>query len=132
MVNRAVTGPPEGGKPGKPASPLAAVWLAIETLTRRLIAQEARPVARNGIDGKAGMVGPQGERGERGEPGPQGEPGKDVDIDAVRTIAAEEVAKAIAALPQPEQRKRKTTVTKHDAQGRILEYVQEDIGASPT
>lgn len=131
IVNRAVTGPPDGGKP--PASPLAAIWRGIEAITGRLIALEARPLARNGIDGAAGKDGKDGEpgaRGERGEPGaagPHSEPGKDADPSVIRQIAAEEIAKALAALPAPEQRKRKTIVTKHDDKGRILEFVQEDV-----
>ena len=97
IVNRAANGPPEGPKPD--VSPIAAVWGGIEAIARRLVALEARPIAR------------------------------EVDPNIIRQIAAEEVAKAIAALPAPApaQRKRRTVVTKHDSEGRIQEFIQEDI-----
>lgn len=79
--------------------PLATIERLLDTLFARVHALEMRPLARNGMNGK------------------------DADPELVRQIVAEEVAKTIAALPK---RKRVTKVTKHDDQGRILEFEQEE------
>ena len=99
VTNRAL-GPP---KPSQPDSPLAAVWRAIEVLAKKHIDLSARVIrdGRDGIDGR------------------------DADPEMIRQMVAEEVAKAMAAMPQ--QRARRTTVTKHDEHGRVLEFVQEDV-----
>lgn len=74
---------------------------------------------------------PSGDKGERGEPGPRGEPGadgKDADPEKVRAAAAEEVAKAIAAIPAP---KDGASVTLDDVHPLIQEQVARAVADIP-
>jgi len=134
IINRAI-GPPKGEEP-RPENAWRSVQRLLAALQSSLRAAEAAIVrleARAPLRGEAGPVGavgadgPMGPQGNIGPVGPQGERGKDADPEVIRQIVGEEVAKAIAALPAPQQRARKTTVTKHAPDGRIIEYIQEDI-----
>jgi hypothetical protein len=69
--------------PKKPDGPLMRLLGSVEDMARRLIALEARPLARDGRDGqpgrdgKDGVDGTHGPAGERGESGRDGKDGRD-------------------------------------------------------
>ena len=136
IINRAI-GPPKGEEL-RPENAwrsvqrlLAALQSSLRAAEGAIAKLEARTPLRGDVGpiGAAGADGPMGPQGDIGPAGPQGERGKDADPGVIRQIVGEEVAKAIAALPAPapEQRKRRTVVTKHDSEGRIQEFIQEDI-----
>lgn len=64
------------GETPRPRSPLGAVWSGMEALARRLVALEAKPLARDGRDGINGRDGKDGLDGRAGDPGLPGKDGR--------------------------------------------------------
>jgi hypothetical protein len=80
---------PQKGEPG-PAGP------AGESITG-----PPGPKGDAGPRGERGECGPEGPIGKAGRDGKDGEDGESVDLDSVRPVIAEEVAKAVEAIPAP-------------------------------
>lgn len=55
------------------------------------------------LEAREPLKGDPGERGEKGEPGADGAPGRDADMEDVKALVVDEVAKAISGLPGPER-----------------------------
>jgi len=78
ILARATSEPPK--RPGA----FASLCASVETIARRLLALEQRPLPRDGVDGlpgargdvgAVGPIGPRGDAGPQGQQGPMGEPG---------------------------------------------------------